>query len=72
MARKKQPQLKRVRSKITYEQLAKEEQKYGRTTKRLKAVHLADLCIADQCFNGDYQKKIGLRKTDTLANSFAS
>jgi hypothetical protein len=50
MARKKQPQLKRVRSKITYEQLAKEEQKYGRTTKRLKAVHLADLCIADRVF----------------------
>ena len=50
MARKRQPQLKRVRSKVTYEQLAKAEQKETRPTKRPKSVHVGELCVADRVF----------------------
>jgi ParB/Sulfiredoxin domain len=57
MARKKQPQLKRVRSKITYEQLIKAEQKDERTTKRPKTLRTYELCVADRVFQWRLPKK---------------
>jgi ParB/Sulfiredoxin domain len=57
MARKKQPQLKRVRSKATYEQLVKVEQKDGRTNKRPKALRVHELYVADRVFQWRLPKK---------------